>query len=171
MQIVRRLGVMAVVMLLAVSCGGDDDASDDVATPGGGVDATTDADGSDDGDGAGSGDAGTGGGSDGGEAGSTAGGVPFPAGGRDVLAEAGLSIDSQVQLFYPQDRFDELVAYYDDYTSSLPGEVFRTESGAVIVYQVFDEGSALTATITVERDAQDGADAPPETFVFIVDGS
>ena len=62
--------------------------------------------------------------------------VPFPDGGnvQTVITSDG---GGQVSVAYPLDRYDELVAYYDEWTSGQPGEwnrsTFENDDGQGIV--------------------------------------
>jgi hypothetical protein len=50
-------------------------------------------------------------------------GFPIPApDGYEVLAVFTSDSDGSVSLMYPQDRFDELAAFYTDWTAGQPGE-------------------------------------------------
>ena len=173
----RWLAAMAALVLLAAACSsGDDDDGGGDAFGLGGDEADSDADDS----GSGSGDSGgdDSGGSDGGDSGGglgaseTEGGIPFPAGGRDLLAEAGIEIGGQRQLAYPRDAYDEIVAFYEDWVESHPGQVVSSEIDDQRLWQLLpEEGGGMVGAITVVKDSEESVGGDLVTFVLLVDGS
>ena len=173
MQRIRRMVIVAVLALSAGACGGDNDGGGTLLDPLGddaGSAGESDSDG-----GGGSTESGSSGSrldSDpSAPAGETEGGIPYPAGGLDVLDAAGINIGGQRQLHYPVDRYDELVAFFDDYVESLSGETSRSDILGAINWQIFPEGGG-TSLISVEPEFEttlDGEDITV-TFVFLVDG-
>ena len=168
------VGVLAALALVAVvGCGGDDDdaGSDPAGAEASGSDA--DGDGGDDSAESGGdsgGDAGGSSGDSGGSADAGGGDFPIPAPDGmilDALVDAGINIAGQRQLFYPNDDFDRLVAFYDDWTSQ-NGEWARTEAAGTVVYQSFD-GALRQISITPDEDPGAQADGPA-TFVLLVAG-
>lgn len=66
--------------------------------------------------------------------------VPFPAGWEiDIQGEIGMTNTSGAQLLYPNDRYDDVVAFYDDWFESQPEEFARSVIGDEIVYQLLAE--------------------------------
>lgn len=53
----------------------------------------------------------------------------------DVLGDIGMTNTTGVQLYYPEGAFDEVVAYYDDWTSSQSVDYARTEMDGEVIYQ------------------------------------
>ena len=178
----RRWVVAAAIVLLAPACSSDSDDADspffgdegaevsesDGGDSGAGGDS---AEGGDGGDGGGGGDAGGDGTSDpSAGAGETEGGIPYPAGGLDVLADAGISIGGQRQLHYPTDRFDELVAFYDDWVEGIDGQTSRADVDGTMVWQVFTDDGLSVITIEPDFETTLGGEDIVVTFVFLVDG-
>ncbi len=134
----KLLAVLFVLVLPATACGGGD--SSDTTGPDSGQ---TSGDGSS-GNG-GSDDGGTGGDSDG----SSSSGNSEPPGSLsedfavgiapgwvfDVLGDIGMTNTTGAQLYYPEGAFDDVVAYYDDWTGSQSVEYARTELNGDVVYQ------------------------------------
>ncbi|MEM9468083.1 MAG: hypothetical protein AAGA90_22125 [Actinomycetota bacterium] len=162
---------MAVLVLAAAACGGDDDAADifgDVDDAGGGDGAVVADDSDPGGDGGGSGELDR---DPSAASGETEGGIPYPAEGLDVLADAGVEIAGQRQLHYPVDRFDELVAFYDDYVDGLGGQSGRAEVAGAVSWQVFaDDGTLSLITVEPEFETRLGGEPITVTFVLLVDG-
>ncbi len=174
----RWLVTLAALTLLAGACSSSDD---DGASPFGFDADTGDSDGDSDGGGGGD-DGGSDGGSDdsgsnggdagdpGAAAGETEGGVPFPAGGLDILADAGIQIGGQKQLEYPAERADEIIAFFESWVDTQSGQVVSAQIDDARTWQVFEEGgSALVASITVETDFPESAGDGIVTFVLIVE--
>lgn len=170
----RWLAPMVIVGLLFAGCSSDgDDDGGSIFTEDPGGDGATDSDtdvADDAGDSDGDGDSGSSG--DGGDpaaaGGETEGGIPFPAGGLDLLADAGIEIAGQRQLEYPADRADEIIAFFDEWAESTGDEVFEGIASGTRTWQVIGEGSSL-ATVTVEPDFPASAGGGTVTFVLIVD--
>ena len=161
-RVQTALALMA--LLASTGCGGDADdggaaaTTTPAATVNDGTVAATEPGGGDDADGATSTD-GSGDGADF--------SIPAPDGlVLDALVDAGLDIPGQRQLYYPDEDFDRVVAFYDDWTGQ-EGEWARTEVEGVVVYQQVDGEAIRIITITPDEDA--GAQAPgPLTFVLLV---
>ena len=149
-----RIALAAVVVAAASLAGcssGDDEpaASESVApvtdnatgdngdTAGGGEgDATGGADGAD----TGGGDAGAAVGSDRPDSVRDGFLIPMMAGWEvDVQGEIGLTDMSSAYLLYPNDAYDEIVAFYDDWFESQPGEFVRSETGGQAFYQLVND--------------------------------
>ncbi|MDJ0771199.1 MAG: hypothetical protein QNJ12_20595 [Ilumatobacter sp.] len=174
------IGVLAALALVGVAgCGGDDDdAGSDPADAeasgsdagGDGGDDSTDA-GGDSSGGAGDSDDAGGAVDSSGSADTGGGDFPIPAPDGlilDALVDAGIPMDSQRQLYYPNDDFDRLVAFYDDWISQ-NGEWARTEVEGSVIYQSFDDDRIRQISITPDEDP--GAQAEgPAIFVLLVAG-
>lgn len=79
--------------------------------------------------------------------------IPFPSGWEiDIHDEIGL-IGNAAQLLYAEDRYAEVVAFYDDWTQSRSEEYSRTESGETVIYTRMD---GTLWIITVSKDDQRG---------------
>ena len=165
----RRSAVLSLVMALgfAGACSSGDESPSPFGFGADDSGSGSDA-GSDDGDSDDAGSGESGGAPSVGAADETEGGIPFPGGAVDMLAEAGINMEGQRQLAYPVDAFDELVAFYDNWTSSHPGETVRSELDGQVLFQVFD-GSDIAAMITIVSDGQESFDGEPITFVILVD--
>ena len=160
------VGLLASVAMLSLAACGDD-ADDPTAVSGedGGAAAETAGDGNGD---AGDGDSdgalvteGTGAGDDF--------PIPLPEGVvLDALADAGLSFESQRQLYYPSDDYGRVVAFYDEWTSA-NGEWARGEAAGTVSVQRIDGDGMQSIAITPDQDP--GAQAEgPLTFVLLVAG-
>ncbi len=166
------VGVLAALAILAVAgCGGDDDdaesePADVEASDSDGGDASDGASDAND-DGIGSGGASDDGGS------ADAGGADFPIPAPDgllldALVDAGIGIEGQRQLYYPNDDFDRIVDFYDDWTDQ-NGEWARTEVEGTVVYQSLDSDGIRQISVTPDEDP--GAQAEgPATFVLLIAG-
>jgi hypothetical protein len=144
-------------------CGSDDDAADAEATsPDAGSVVSTEPAGGGNGEADGSSEASSDGSVDAVEF-----PIPAPQGlVLDALADAGIPMDSQRQLYYENDDFDRVVAFYDDWTSR-NGEWSRGEAEGTVVFQDIS-GSALQS-ITIAPNHDPGAQADgPVTFVLLV---
>ncbi len=177
MRRARRLILVGVVALGAAACGGgDDDGADLFGADDAGVEApSTDDEPADSGGDSAGDDEGGGSGlldrDPSASAGETEGGIPYPAGGLDVLANAGIEIAGQRQLHYPVDRFDELVAFYDDYVAGLGGQSARGDVDGLINWQVFaEDGSLSLISVEPQLETRLGGEDVTVTFVFLVDG-
>lgn len=167
-------GLLAALSLGALpACGGDEDA--EPADAAASEPTADDNSGDDAGDGAGNdggGDSAASGGS-GNDGAADGGGVDFPIPAPDglvldALVDAGLDLadSGQRQLFYENDDFDRVVAFYDDWTSQ-DGEWSRGEAEGTVVFQ--DIGGASLRMITISPDHDPGAQADgPVTFVLLV---
>jgi hypothetical protein len=143
-------------LTLAISpltgCRGDDDAADAGET---GPDG--------DGDSEGSSGASSGGGSV--DVGDFS--IPAPDGLLlDALADAGIAMDSQRQLFYENDDFDRIVAFYDEWTGQ-NGEWSRSKAEGSVLLQDISGGALQMISITPDPDPGAQADGPV-TFVLLV---
>lgn len=79
--------------------------------------------------------------------------VAIPAGWtRDALGDIGMTDTSGVQLIYELDRYDELVAFYDDWTSQQEDEYVRTESATDVTYV---RNSTAIEIISVSNDYEE----------------
>ena len=160
MRLTRKSVWWVVVVLLAVvglaACGDDGDGSaPDTPTPGSPDSGTDASDGSD--------------GSSGGSA--DVGDFPIAAPDGlllDALADAGIPMAGQRQLYYPNDDFDRVVAFYDEWTTE-NGEWSKGESGGVVVYQRLDSEGIESITITPDHDPGAQADGLV-TFALLVSG-
>lgn len=65
----------------------------------------------------------------------------------DVLGDIGMTNTTGAQLYYPEGAFDEVVAYYDDWTSSQSVEYARTEIDGDVIYQSM-ETPVILITVT-----------------------
>lgn len=157
------LVIIAAIALVLAGCG--DDSGDDAAPSEGGDAGTSDTGASNGGsDDTGADDAG-----DGGNVGSADDAdisIPIAPGAvLDVLADAGIPIAGQRQLYYPVDQFDALVAFYDEYTSG-EGEWARSEVDGAVTYLRVD---GETQTISITPNHETGAEYDgPVTFAFLV---
>lgn len=165
-MIVGSVAVLAVLGLAA--CGGDDDAGSVPAasSSGAGDDASTEA-GSDSGDSGGAGSSSNGDGTA--DAGDGDFPIPAPDGVvLDALVDSGLDMEGQRQLYYENDDFDRVVAFYDDWTSR-NGEWARGEALGKVSFTGLD--GDLIRMITISPDHDPGAQADgPVTFVLLVAG-
>lgn len=79
--------------------------------------------------------------------------VPVPAGWEidiyEELAEQGVTVSAGVQVLYPNDDFDRIIAFYDDWTEQDSVDHVRSEAGDTIVYQRME---APVSQITVQRN-------------------
>ncbi|KAA3640242.1 MAG: hypothetical protein DWP92_03345 [Armatimonadetes bacterium] len=84
--------------------------------------------------------------------------VPVPAGWEiDIygeLAEFGATVGPGVQVLYPADEFDGIVAFYDDWTTSQSTEYARTEAGDQILYVGMEE-PIYWITVTANEEQRD----------------
>lgn len=81
----------------------------------------------------------------------------------DALGDIGMTNTTGVQLFYPNDSFDEVVAYYDDWTGSQSVEYARAEVGDDVVYQ-----SMETPIILITVSPEHTYESQGETFTFLL---
>lgn len=149
MYLRNALAAALVTASALAGCGSGDDEpaapeAGESADDGGAVDAGAD-------DGGGSG--GDSGGDDGGGDDPGAGGsdrpasvrddypIPFPPGWVfDILGDIGMEETSGAQLLYPNDAYDEVVAFYDDWFESQPEEYGRTvQSDGFVIYQILGD--------------------------------
>lgn len=165
----KLLAVLFVLVLIATACGGGDD-NGSTANPDSdqtsGNEETSDG-GSDEGDG----------GEDGGDSAPSASGTAFPEGidedflvpvpaGWEIdiyeeLAEQGVTLSGGVQVLYPNDDFDRIIAFYDEWTEQDTVDHVRSEVADTIVYSRME---APISQITVQRnyEERDG------TWTFLV---
>lgn len=154
-----------VLVLIASACGrgdgGGTTAPDSDQTSGNG---NGDDGGSDDGD---SGNAGTGGEDDSSGAAPDSGDLPasvpddfpiaIPPGWEvDLNGEIGLTV-SAPRLLYSADAYDEIVAFYDEWTAAQPEEYSRGEDpqGGGVTYTGGPEGSVRLITVTANHEERD----------------
>lgn len=79
----------------------------------------------------------------------------------DLLGDIGLTNTTGAQLYYPDEAFDEVVAYYDDWTSSQSVEYARTESSSEVIYQSM-ETPIILITVTPHHEERG------ETFTYLL---
>lgn len=95
--------------------------------------------------------------------------IPAPDGlVLDALADPGIdmSASGQRQLYYDNDDFDRVVAFYEDWTGQ-GGEWSRGEAEDTVVFQ--DIGGEFLRSITITPDHDPGARADgPVVFVLLV---
>jgi hypothetical protein len=162
------VGLLAVAAVLGLAACGDD-AGSDPAIPGSdaGDDVTTET-GNDNGDPDGS----DGQSNDGGTV-DVGGGdfaIPAPEGlVLDALVDSGLDMEGQRQLYYENDDFDRVVAFYDDWTSQ-NGEWTRGEAEGIVTFQSLDGDSLRWITITPDHDPGAQADGPVTYVLLVADG-
>ncbi len=155
--------VVAVIAVGAAGCGGDDDGIGSSATA-----DQADADGSstETGDDGSDPD-----GSAGGSGASVDGDFPIPIADGvllDVLADAGVPMAGQRQLFYPEADFDRIVAFYEDWVGGRDGWA-RTELDGQVFFQQVGGDGLQAITIAPQHDGGAQADGPV-TFVLLVAG-
>lgn len=151
--------VLLVLLLVIAGCSSGNGDSDDT-TPDSGQ--TTDS-----GDSGGSGDGGTGDTSAGSSDGSTANtglppsvsedfavGIP-PGWELDILGGIGMTNTANAQLLYPQDAYDDIVSFYDQWIAEQPVEYTRTEVETGVLYQ---RNEMPPVQITVLRDHEERDD-------------
>lgn len=141
--------LVALAMFALAACSATDDTTQDSTAP----DQTTDSGGGgEDGGQAGNGGSGSSGNSDPPASLSDQFAVDIAPGWVfDLLGDIGLTNTTGAQLYYPAGAFEEVVAYYDDWTSSQPVEYARTEIGAEVVYQSL-ETPIILITITPDQE-------------------
>jgi hypothetical protein len=144
----------AAVLLVGSGCSGDDDAASD-ASPAD-VDTGTDGEaGTDDADA-----------SSGGSGGSPAGDLPdsvrddfpvaIPEGWTvDLNAEVGITGGGAAHLLYPNDDFDRIVAFYEDWTDAQPDDYSRTDAPTENGEGVIFTPLTGTGTISITSDEQE----------------
>ena len=82
--------------------------------------------------------------------------VPFPSGWEfDIQGDIGLTDMSSAQLLYPNDAYDDIVAFYDDWVESQPDEFARSVVGEQVIYQLLGELYYQIA-ILPEHEERDG---------------
>jgi hypothetical protein len=137
------VGIVAVALL--VSCGdGDDETSPTAPATSGSVGTAGEADGGDTPAPA-AGDLPTGAGEDF--------PIAIPDGWVvDFHGRSGLTVARAVQVYYPADDFDRIVAFYDDWTEGQPDEYTRTEAGDAAR---FIRATTPVRQITVTRNVPD----------------
>mgnify|MGYP003116649691 CR=1 FL=1 len=66
--------------------------------------------------------------------------VPFPSGWElDIQGDIGMTDASSAQLLYPNDAYDDIVAFYDDWVEAQPDEFARSVVGEQVIYQLLGE--------------------------------
>lgn len=174
-----RLGSLALLAVLTVTgCAGDDTATGTVdGTTGTTADefgATGEADDDAD-DRAGDDDTGDDTADEGdGDADAAAGGDDFPIPAPDgllldALADAGLQMTGQRQLYYPNDELERLVAFYDDWTGQ-DGEWSKGEAEGTVVWQRLDGDGIQQITVTPDHDPGAQADGPVAFVLLVASG-
>ncbi|MDW3219054.1 MAG: hypothetical protein R8F63_10635 [Acidimicrobiales bacterium] len=158
----RWLAVLAVSALLGLAGCGDDGGSSGSPSPDPGATGGDAADGSDGSEG-----------SDGSSSGTADVGDDFPIAAPDglvldALADAGISMSGQRQLYYANEDVDRIVAFYDAWTSG-NGEWSKGEVGDVVVFQRVDSDRIESITITPDHDPGAQADGPV-VYVLLVSG-
>lgn len=86
----------------------------------------------------------------------------------DANAAVGLDMASQRHLLYPNDDFDRVVAFYDDWTSQ-NGEWSRVDSEGKVFYQFASTDEIRSITVSPDFDPGAMADGPL-TQVLLVAG-
>ena len=164
----KVFAVLFVLALIATACGGGD--GDETANPDSGQTSGDDAGGDGGSDEAGSNDGGS---EDDGGASSSGNSEPpaslsedFAAGIApgwvfDVLGDIGMANTTGAQLYYPDGAFDEVVAYYDDWTSSQTVYYARTEVNGDVVYQS-TETPVILITVTPSYEERG------ETYTYLL---
>ena len=141
-----------IILTSLVACGGGDDGPSDDANGGAGADPTVNATSTSSTGSAGatppppsSGDRPSGAGEDF--------PVAIPEGWViDVNGSIGLVITNQVQVLYPLDQFESVVAFYDQWTADQPEEYTKIESDDGIVYQLGTPLRQIGVDDDFERD-------------------
>lgn len=72
----------------------------------------------------------------------------------DILGDIGMTNTTGAQLLYPQDAFDEVVAFYDDWTASQAVDYTRTEIDDDVVYQS-TETPIIVITVSANYEERD----------------
>ncbi|MDW3214973.1 MAG: hypothetical protein R8G01_13300 [Ilumatobacteraceae bacterium] len=81
--------------------------------------------------------------------------VPFPAGWElDIQGEIGLTDAGSAQLLYPNDAYDGIVAFYDDWFESQPDEFARSVVSDQVIYQLLGE-TYYQVTILPDHEERD----------------
>lgn len=95
--------------------------------------------------------------------------IPAPDGlVLDALVDSGLDLSGQRQLYYDDDDFDRVVAFYDDWTSQ-DGEWVKSEIEGTVTFQGFETDNIRLITITSDFDPGAQADGPV-TYLLLVAG-
>lgn len=137
--------ITLILVTSLVACGGGDDASDAdptaSGTDNGGADGTATA------AAASNGDRPAGAGED------------FPVaipGGWviDIHGRAGLEIQNQIQVLYPLDQFDSVVAFYDQWTVDQPAEYARSETEDSVLFRLTSPIHLITVSDNYEEQGQ-----------------
>jgi len=82
--------------------------------------------------------------------------VPFPSGWElDIQGEIGLTDAGSAQLLYPNDAYDRIVAFYDDWFESQPDEFARSVVSDQVIYQLLGE-TYYQVTILPDHEERDG---------------
>ena len=155
------LAAMAVAAAPLAGCSSGDDepaASESVAPTtddAGGAEGGDGVDGGDDGAGAGGGGVGVAVGSDRPDSVSEDFLIPLMAGWEvDIMGDIGLTDTSGAQLLYPNDAYDDLVAFYDDWFESQPDEFVRSVVGEQVFYQLVGD-SIYQVNILPDHEERD----------------
>jgi len=162
---------MLVVLSLLSGCSSDDGSfSDDGSSTTAAGDQTTAADsGTADGGNASSGDS---------DASGVDGGTPSGAGDdfpveiregwvKDVYADIGLTVEGSVQLMYPNDDFDELVSFYDEWTSGQADEYLRSEATGFAHYNRMESPNY---SISISKDMEERGEFFTQLLISIPNG-
>jgi hypothetical protein len=151
-----------VAIVALAGCGSDDDAGGGAGSAEAGGGASTEPIGDGEGDSGGSSGASGSGSVDVGD-------FPIPAPDGvvlDALADAGIPMDSQRQLYYANGDFDRVVAFYDDWTSQ-NGVWSRGEAEGTVVFRDISGEALQSISVTPDQDPGAQADGPA-TFVVLV---
>lgn len=179
----RRFWVLLfAVILVAVACGGDDDADSPTSDAGQSTTEDSTDTGSDDTEASDNADDESAE-DDGGDA-ATASGTAFPEGidedfpvpvpaGWEIdileeLAEDGLTVtNGGVQVMYANDDFDRLVTFYDEWTGTDTADYVRSEAGDSMVYQRME---SPVYQITFTKNTEEQGNLYTLLVIVVIDG-
>lgn len=93
--------------------------------------------------------------------------MPLPS---DAVHE-NFRADTAIQLFYPAEDYDSIVAFFDDWTASEPEtyERFDRTDPTGVGWVWLDDSTAQNRTIDIEKDFDGGNNFGIVTFVQVVD--
>lgn len=95
--------------------------------------------------------------------------IPIPDGlVLDVLADSGITMSGQRQLYYEDDDYDRVVAFYEDWTSQ-SGEWARGEAEGTISFVSLDVDDSALITIIPDQDPGAQADGPVTAVLLVAD--
>lgn len=96
--------------------------------------------------------------------------IPAPDGlVLDALADAGITMSAQRQLYYEDDDYDRVVAFYEDWTSQ-NGEWATGQAEGVITFQSLDTDVIRSIAITPDHDPGAQADGLVTFVLLVADG-